>query len=191
MTPNERFPFADLTREKSGARVVPIPSSHPLLDVLVKGLDDMMARAKYTNYTANRINEIGSQIELEIRQIVDNSPLCKLKPMQRTGYPDLAVAINGETAHIEIKTTTEEPTSESGFRTFYISSWSKVKCDSYHLLIQLFVRRVTGAEKVNVQLLSWRIKDLSNLNLVLKMEYNASLQELNQLPSLRQSGPLP
>lgn len=185
------FSFADLTRERSGAEVIPVPADHPLLPVLSRGLDQMMARARYTNYTAARINEIGSQIETEIRQIIDNDPACRLLPGRRAGYPDLTVRVNGETACIEIKTTTEEPTSRSGFRTFYVSSWSKVKCDAYHLLVQLFLKRTGGSSMVNAQLRSWQIKDLSGLELSLKTEYNASLGELNGLPCLRSSRAAP
>lgn len=182
-----RFSFADLTREKSGAEVIPVPADHPLLAVLARGLDQMVARARYTNYAAARINEIGSQIETDIRQIIDNDPACRLLPGGRAGYPDLAVRIGGQTACIEIKTTAEGPESRSSFRTFYVSSWSKVRCDAYHLLVQLFVERTAGPPGINARLRSWRIKDLSGLRLSLKMEYNASLGELNGLPHLRSS----
>ena len=178
------YKFPDIVKMLSGHDVIPTPSDHPVLRLLASELDLLLGKQTYTAYTAKRVNEVGSQLEKEIRDIVSRGG--SLQAMPRQGYPDMLVEFPGhESVYIEVKTTTKAPDEKSSFRAFYLSTGKKITRCASHVLVRLFLEQVssTGMQSM-FKLASWEVQDLHCLRLRLKKEYNASPNDMSQLPTL-------
>ena len=182
--PPADYGFPDIVKRLYRQDVIPITVGHPILRLLAMGLDSLLVKQTYTAYTAKRVNEVGSQLEKEIRDIVSRGG--SLQTMPRQGYPDMLAEFPGhESVYIEVKATTQAPGAKSSFRAFYLSKGKKITRRASHVLVRLFLEQVssTGTQSM-FRLASWEVKDLYALRLRLKKEYNASSSDMNRLPTL-------
>jgi hypothetical protein len=99
-----------------------------------------------------------------------------LKPTElgSSGYPDLYVEYNKQKIYIELKTSAQKKKKETNHRLFYFTSGKKINCDAHHLLLQVQIE-----EEVDKywQVVSWQLRDLYNLKVGLKTEWNANHQD--------------
>jgi len=173
-----------LVKDSCKKTVFKTKKNHPILKILSKGLNDIIAKSKYTRYEDRRINDLGKSLEQEIRDIIKHDGEIELIPYsQHMGYPDLRLKINNEIVFIEIKTTSKYDGFNSTQRVFYYTNGNKITDDGYHLLIQLFLEP-SPTNPNSYIFKKWKIKDLYSLNVILKKEYNASYRDLNSLPAL-------
>lgn len=182
-------PFADFIKARSGRTIIPMPKGHPLVQTLAKNLNDMLQKSRHRRYIGGRINEVGGSLESEVKSYINSSGLgtCETKP--RGGYPDLSVSMaSGNHVYIEVKATTSRPDENSSLRAFYISSAKHVQEDAHHILIHFFLTKVPSAgTKSEFNFASWAIRDLHDLTIRLKKEYNASMNDFKLLPVLASS----
>lgn len=181
--------LADFIKRVSGTNMIPTPQGHPLIRMLEKNLNTMLGKSRHTRYFGGRINEVGGALESEIKSFIDASGLGKCEVIPRAGYPNISVRMkDGGYVYIEVKATTAKPDSKSSLRAFYISSGKHVKADAHHILIHFFLDQVPAAgKKSEFEFASWTIRDLHNLTIRLKSEYNANMNDFKRLPVLASS----
>ena len=183
------IPLADFIKRQSGHIIIPMPKGHSLIQTLAKNLNIMLQKSRHTRYIGGRINEVGGSLESEIKSFIDASGLgtCETKP--RAGYPDLSVNMaSGNHVYIEVKATTSKPSENSSLRAFYISSAKHVQEDAHHILIHFFLNKVASAgTRSEFEFSSWAIRDLHDLTIRLKKEYNANMNDFKRLPVLAAS----
>lgn len=173
--------FHEVIRELSGYDAVPIDTDHPILDTLSRGLASLLSKSKFVKYQYKRINEIGTELEREVSDILGKNPEIEVQPFgQRVGYPDMCAKIRGTHVFLEVKATTALEKDTDSQRRFYISSGRKIRHDGHHVLVLLYVK----SEGEGFRLRAWRVNDLYDLQIRLKNEYNANSQDFAKLKIL-------
>lgn len=111
-------------------------------------------------------------IESEIRK----TPL-EINRLGKTGYPDFEIKQNGRITYLELKITGNINKQTTHHRMFYLTSGKKVKNDARHLLLLI---QMEEEESKYWKIMSWQIRDISDLKLGLKTEFNSNFQDLDK-----------
>lgn len=148
-----------------------------LLDTIKKAMDNFMkaSRKSETRYKASRANEAGSKMESAIVEEMKKTSLNPEK-LGSSGYPDLHITLDGQTSYIELKTSAQKNRKGTHHRLFYFTSGKKIKMDAHHLLLQIQI-----AEEADKywKVSSWELRDLYNLKVGLKTEWNANQSDFD------------
>ena len=105
--------------------------------------------------------------------IVEEMKKTSLNPekLGKTGYPDLKITLDGQTSYIELKTSAQGNKAETHHRLFYFTSGKKIKADAHHLLLQI---QICKEAEIYWKVEYWELRDLYNLKVGLKTEWNAN-----------------
>ncbi len=143
-----------------------------LLNTIKAAMDNFMAasRKSGTRYKASRANEAGSKMESAIVEEMKKTSLNPEK-LGKTGYPDLKITLDGQTSYIELKTSAQGNKAETHHRLFYFTSGKKIKADAHHLLLQI---QICKEAEIYWKVEYWELRDLYNLKVGLKTEWNAN-----------------
>lgn len=191
---SDAAPFSVVIHENTGKAVLPVDSvCEPVLDSIGRAADRTLAKFNDANSPLiglSRINEASRFFEDSLREYLDQDPLltCAIPQTadgksQRSGYPDLQITHlpTGRVFYLDPKLY-EATSRESSLRTFYYtprSGTSKILKPAHHLLIGFSHDGNDGHWKFD----SWSLIDLSQTELTLKSEYNASNRDLYQTES--------
>lgn len=121
-------------------------------------------------FKGNRANDVGKKLE---DGIIEEMKKTVLKPTKlgASGYPDLYLEFDSEKVFLELKTSAQKRKRDTHYRLFYFTSGKKITCDAHHLLLQIQIE-----EEANKywQVVSWQLRDLYDLKVTLKSEWNAN-----------------
>jgi hypothetical protein len=149
-----------------------------IIEFISKAMRNFMNYTKKSGmrYTANRANDVGKNLESGILEEMKKTPL---KPTQLglSGYPDLYVTYNFQKIYIELKTSAQKKKKDTHHRLFYFTSGKKVVCDAHHLLLQI---QIEEEKEKYWRVVSWQLRDLYNLKVALKTEWNANHQDFEE-----------
>lgn len=180
-------PFKDIVKESCGFEITPIviSESHDkmLIDTITKSLKNFLkiSRQGDIRYKANRVNDAGKKMESAIVEEMRKTSLNPEK-LGSSGYPDLFVTFEGEKCYIELKTSAQRNKAKTHHRLFYFTSGKKIKENAHHLLLQIQISEETDKYwKVEY----WELRDLYNLKVGLKTEWNANQQDFENAGLLR------
>ncbi len=190
-----KFPFPDVVLASSGKKVMPFEKQDPAqskfltavtmaVDTAIKTMnkDDSPIR------NLRRINEASRYFEDHLRKSLQAHPAltCEIPKNnqgkeQRSGYPDLLITHTdtaGKKTHFYLDPKLYEKKSRaSSLRTFYYeprTRTNKIQHDAVHLLIGISHDGNQG----KWQFTGWEICDLSQFQVRLKAEFQASNRDL-------------
>ena len=123
-----------------------------------------------TRYKGNRPNEVGKNMEIGIIEEMKKTPLKPTK-LGSSGYPDLYIEYDSQKVYVELKTSAQKKKADTHHRLFYFTSGKKITCDAHHLLLQI---QINEEASKYWQVVSWQLRDLYNLQVSLKTEWNAN-----------------
>lgn len=185
----EGISFADVVREATGYRVIPVNASRDAdrIEQVAAAMDRTLVVLNAPNHpmqSTARINEASRFIEDELHRQLNQVAgwKCTIPGSEdgvghRAGYPDLRVDTAEGVLYIDPKLLA--PGSEtSSLRTFYYEPrtvTNKIRSDAIHLLIGV---THNGGDAGPLQLRKWKIVDVSSLPVRLKAEFQASNREL-------------
>jgi hypothetical protein len=177
----------------TGRAVIPMsdqPADKELLTAVCAAAERLIGDSKRVPLKTGRVNELGNAIEEPLLDACRSVGLDATWPKRadgsggRTGYPDIAIDINGERpTYLEAKAIA--PNSESSsFRSFYLSPSDnpKVCIDARHLLVAFVHKRLEndadGREQYS--LTNYKIVDLALACGKIKFEYQSSNKNMYQ-----------
>ncbi|MDQ6654341.1 MAG: hypothetical protein M3Y80_00820 [Verrucomicrobiota bacterium] len=189
----KQVPFADVIRYATGHQVLAIKGDDPtdkrvlkqvgtVLDEVIKRMSEPASPVQ--SYA--RINEVSSQFENMVRELVDAMPglTCDFPhtedgKVQRSGYPDLRLVdeASGRVYYMDPKLYAAG-SRDSSFRTFYFEpkvATNKVREDAVHLILG-FEHEPRRAGHWNFT--RWEIVDLSSFKVRLKAEFQGSNRDM-------------
>jgi hypothetical protein len=186
------IPFADVILDATGKRILPVDpvADKPWLTQLSSALDRTLTALNdpaQPIHQAARINEASRYIEDQLHDELNKIPgwkctipLTSSGEEQRSGYPDLRLALpDGSFVLLDPKLF--DPDSRtSTLRTFYYEPrtlTNKIHEDARHLLVGI---RHNGKPGPELQLLGWELIDVSKLRVQLKAEFQASNKDIYQ-----------
>lgn len=175
----------------TGKVVIPITDDvrdKELLDGVCAAAKLLIERSEAIPIKTRRVNELGNNIEEPLLRACKDVGLKATWPKRsngsssRTGYPDIALDIDGERpTYLEAKAIA--PGSESSaFRSFYLSPADnpKVCVDARHLLVAFVHKRLTndpdGSERYSLS--SFKVVDLALARGKIKFEYQSSNRDM-------------
>ena len=167
-------PFSEVVHASSGWGVIPIDEENADDKELLRHLRYALAsfirltEKAEQRFRGNRINEVGRRFENMIVEEVKKTPI-EIRKLGSSGYPDFELKQGqNRISYLEIKCTADPKSEESTFRAFYYSSGKKIQADGRHLLV-----KVQMEEEANKywKVISWELRDLSNLQIQLKTEF--------------------
>lgn len=170
-------PFPLIVRASSGFDVIPINDKDPLDKELLRTLRSIMdsylttIRRTQSRLAGDRINEVGSRIEIGLVHEMERSTL-KVTQLIKKGYPDIEIYdAHGRLSYIEVKVSSSiEP---KDLRAFFFSGGRKIKGNARHLLLSLSISKVPNTPNI-WEVRRYAISDLSKLRVKLKTEFNAT-----------------
>ena len=117
--------------------------------------------------------------------IIEEMKKTALKPTQlgSSGYPDLFIIHNLQKIYIELKTSAQKKKRDTHHRLFYFTSGKKITCDAHHLLLQI---QIEEEKDKYWRVISWQLRDLYNLKVSLKSEWNANNTDFEAAGLLRE-----
>jgi hypothetical protein len=172
--------FADLVRESSGHRVLPIdPCSSDDMLLLRHLSQAMTAFVRLTEksgqrFTGNRINEVGKRLEYMIADELRKTPI-EASVLGRPGYPDCVLKQGERVSYLEIKASASVKEPNRFLKSFSFSSGKKIKSDARHLLLKV---QLEEEDNKIWKAMAWELRDLSTLKTRLKTEFNAGVSDL-------------
>jgi hypothetical protein len=188
---HRQFPFAAIVEATSGKHVVPLDDSETHRTVknaieaaLEKSLKTLSAQDSPVRQL-RRINEASRYFEDVLHASINTTPglRCDVPPnrrgeAQRSGYPDLKIThlASGTVFYLDPKLV-EQGSWNSTLRTFYFEPKNqtlKINDDAIHLLCGIEHDGHDGEWKF----ISWKLVDLSKLQVRLKAEFQASNAEV-------------
>lgn len=181
--------FSDVVKAASGKDVHPIDMNDPddakLVQSLAKALNNYFGLVERAGirYHGNRINDIGKNFEEQILEEIKKTALTVTK-LGSSGYPDFEIQQGQKVVYLELKSTGNTSKSSTQHRMFYFSSGKKIKADARHLLVQI---QMEEQDNKNWKPVSWEMRDLSELSVGLKTEFNANFGDLERTPLLDSS----
>lgn len=134
------------------------------------------------NTASVRKNEVGNKIEFFVLEALNKNgfiasiPSKKDEKKQSSGYPDIVfIDDKKELIYLECKTYSKNNTKDT-FRSFYLSATKsgKITKNAPHLLIVFEIEKGKKYYSAN----SWKLLTLEDLNVKLKIEFNASNKDL-------------
>lgn len=149
-----------------------------LLSHLARSLNNFMnlTRRSGSRFRGERINDVGKNLENMVVGEIKKTPL-EVEKLGASGYPDFEIRQDNRTTYLEIKTTGNIKKSKTHHRMFYISSGKKVKTDARHLLLQI---QMEEERDKYWKVISWELRDITELKLGLKTEFNANFQDIGE-----------
>lgn len=149
---------------------------------------DLIERTQTAPIKTTRLNELGNAVEEPMLDACVRAGLAATWPKRsngtaaRTGYPDIAIGIEGpRPSYLEAKVI-GAGSEGSSFRSFYLSPSEnpKVCADARHLLIAFTHRRCADAGDGMEQyaLTQFKIVDLARVFGKIKFEYQASNKDM-------------
>lgn len=171
--------------------VVPIEDCDEDRDLIARietACRDLIARSDQFPISTTRLNELGNAIEEPILDACVRAGLSATWPRRangtaaRTGYPDIAIDIDGaRPSYLEAKVI-GAGSEGSSFRSFYLSPSDnpKVCKDARHILVAFtHDRRQNAANGLErYALTSYKIVDLAKVFGKIKFEYQASNRDM-------------
>lgn len=175
----------------TGRQVLPMmgdAGDRALLEGLRAAGNILVARSQTAAIRTSRLNELGNAIEEPLLQACLDAGLRATWPRRlngsagRSGYPDIALDIDGERpAYLEAKVV-GAGSEGSSFRSFYLSPSDnpKVCVDARHLLMAFTHRRRENASDGLEQyaLDRFKIVDLYRVSGKIKFEYQSSNRDM-------------
>lgn len=175
----------------SGCRVLPLDhdgEDSELVARLCEAANILIARSKEAPIKTGRVNELGNNIEQPLLDSCKQVGLNAAWPKRadgtggRTGYPDIAIDINGlRPTYLEAKVIAKGAES-STFRSFYLSPSEnpKVCVDARHLLLAFTHERRenSGGGLEQYALTSFKLVDLYKVAGKIKFEYQSNNKEM-------------
>lgn len=175
----------------TGKAVIPMsdaPGDKELLAAVCAAAERLIEESKSHPLKTRRINELGNAIEEPLLDACKAVGLKATWPKRsdgsssRSGYPDIAIDIDGSRpTYLEAKAIA--PGSESStFRSFYLSPSDrpKVCVDARHLLLAFVHQRLQndsdGSERYS--LVNYKVVDLARADGKIKFEYQSSNRDM-------------
>lgn len=171
-----RRPFPEVLTASCGHRIIPIDPANPddkrLVDAVTKAMRDFLkvSARSGVRYRGNRANDVGKQLEPTIIEEMRKANLSPT-PLGGSGYPDLSLEFEGKKVYVELKTSSQKKKHETHHRLFYFTSGKKIKTDAHHLLLQV---QIDEEKDKYWKVESWQLRDLADLVVGLKTEWNAN-----------------
>jgi len=168
--------FRDILESSCGFKLIRIDvkktNDKQLVDTMSKAMTNFLSSTKKADmrYKGNRANDVGKKLETGIIEELKKTALIPT-PLGSSGYPDLYVEYKTRKIYIELKTSAQKKKKDTHHRLFYFTSGKKVTCDAHHLLLQVQIEE--EADKY-WRVVSWQLRDLYNLKVTLKTEWNAN-----------------
>lgn len=194
----ETFDFKDVISSYSEKRMLKLKNSLTLSRIEMWAKEFMIEynkspKALLENYelkgkkVPGRINEFGNLIEREFFDFLVEKGQEKHNLNSENGYPDGLFKFGEDLVYLEIKTFSTKNTQTSQ-RSFYFSFGKncKIKNDASHILVGFekststveFVTKDKRKIKVPEEFIEVKTKDLRDLKVKLKIEFNASNKEI-------------
>lgn len=155
-----------------------------IVDSLTKALNNFLSSTEKsgTRYKGNRANDVGKKMETGI---IEEMKKTALKPTQlgSSGYPDLYIEHDLQKIYIELKTSAQKKKKDTHHRLFYFTSGKKITCNAHHLLLQI---QIEEEKDKYWRVISWQLRDLYNLKVSLKSEWNANHADFEDAGLLRE-----
>jgi hypothetical protein len=163
-----------------------------VLENLKKAADIAMINIQAEKIRSKRPNEVGNKIEAYVMNALINVGYNAHVPEttdgshKSAGYPDIAFTDptgRNMLTYVECKTY-NHANIDTTQRSFYLSPSDdfKVTSDAYHFVISLEIVEVPGSRSGNGEseytAVGWKILDIANLQMDLKMEFNSSNQKM-------------
>jgi hypothetical protein len=159
-----------------------------LVDAIVVAAQDLIQLSQMHPIKTPRINELGNAVEEPMLEACLRAGLAATWPKRtngteaRTGYPDIAIDIEGpRPTYLEAKVI-KAGSEGSSFRSFYLSPSDnpKVGTDARHLLIAFTHQRRPNSDDGMEQyaLTAFKIVDLAQVLGKIKFEYQASNKDM-------------
>jgi hypothetical protein len=198
------IPFAEVIRDTTGKKVIPInptdPADERVIKALSGALDELVARINQPDSAIQkiaRINEVSSHFEDAVRERLNTVPglHCDIPPtadghVQRSGYPDLRLTDkeSGRVYYLDPKLYAAGA-RDSSFRTFYFEpkvATNKVRDDAVHLILGFEHQPLQGSGSAGEpreksggwKFTRWDIVDLSGFRVKLKAEFQGSNRDM-------------
>lgn len=178
--------FRDIISETTDYEIIPFniqnnKEDKELFLLLTKSAEKFLSIRKKTEerFRGNRINDVGKRIEIAFLEELKKTSL-GVELLSMSGYPDMKIMqSNNRITYLESKAVSKG--WDSTFRSFYYSTGKKINSNGRHLLISWDLR-----EEANKywDVIGWKLLDLSNLKLKIKIEFNSSNRELYQEDSI-------
>jgi hypothetical protein len=171
--------------------VVPLNDSAADLQLLEQvscAARDLIGLSQKAPIKTTRLNELGNAVEEPMLEACIRAGLEASWPRRangvaaRTGYPDIAIGIEGERpTYLEAKVI-GAGSEGSSFRSFYLSPSDnpKISVDARHLLVA-FTHQRQGISPDGLEqyaLISFKIVDLARVFGKIKFEYQASNRDM-------------
>ena len=174
-----KVPFQQIVYESTGFVMIPInrneTQDNALIDILQNIIKSFLKTSKSarSRYQGDRVNEVGRRIEEVLVHEMNKQPLT-VTQLVKPGYPDIRIQQeNNRITYLELKTSSVK--EKSGFRYFYYTSGNKIKSNARHLLLNISVSEESSKYwKID----NWVLSDLSQLEVKLKCEFNASKTDI-------------
>lgn len=175
----------------SGCKVLPLEpdgQDAALVATLCDAARRLIDLSQVNPIKTGRVNELGNNIEEPLLNVCKEFGLNATWPKRadgtggRSGYPDIAIDIDGKRpTYLEAKVIAEGA-EDSRFRSFYLSPSNnpKVCVDARHLLLAFtHDRRGNSDEGLELYALSaFKLVDLSKVVGKIKFEYQSSNKEM-------------
>lgn len=155
-----------------------------IVDSITKAMNNFLNSTKKsgTRYKGNRANDVGKKMETGIIEEMKKTPL-KPTLLGSSGYPDLYIEHGIQKIYIELKTSAQKKKQDTHHRLFYFTSGKKINCDAHHLLLQI---QIEEERDKYWQVISWQLRDLYNLKVSLKSEWNANYADFENAGLLKE-----
>jgi len=168
--------FRDIFAKSCGYKILQInmkkARDKQIIDFISQAMANFLVSSKRsgTRYKGNRANDVGKKLEPAIIEELKKTDLLPM-PLGSSGYPDLYLEYHTKKVYLELKTSAQKKKATTHHRLFYFTSGKKVKFDAHHLLLQVQIEE--EADKY-WRVVSWQLRDLYNLKVSLKTEWNAN-----------------
>lgn len=188
LKPLKGLKFSTVIEGISGKKVVKFNKNdhkdRKVLEVLKKVSEEVMQKVNEKGIHRNRPNEVGNDIEIYVKNTINQHtgfkadvPKTNNNKRKSTGYPDIIFQDKfGRWHYLECKTYNSKNINTTQ-RSFYLSPSEefKVTMDAHHFGISFEIYSI----KNNVyKIKSWKILDLSLLELDIKYEFNSDNKRL-------------
>lgn len=185
----------------SGRRVLPLDQGGEDKDLVARLCDAanlLVASSSELPIKTGRVNELGNNVEEPLLEACKHVGLNATWPKRadgtggRTGYPDIAIDIDGpRPTYLEAKVIAKG-TESSTFRSFYLSPSDnpKVCVDARHLLLAFTHERRDNSEDGFEQyaLTNFKLVDLFKVVGKIKFEYQSNNKEMYLMGAVVASG---
>lgn len=183
------LPVGTVIEAVTNCRVIPVDLQQDavLLDGLKRAAESLISQSKSAPVKTGRVNELGNNIEEPLLKACVEAGLKAEWPKRfdgsggRSGYPDIAIAVDERKSFLEAKVIAAG-SEGSSFRSFYLSPSDNPKVceDARHLLVAFTHKRVENSKDgfEQYQLTSYKIVDLALVCGKVKFEYQSSNRDM-------------